>query len=175
VLEVSRLCKEKGIVTFLNTNGFINTQIAERLAEAVDYPVVGIKGSASPSLYGKLGANPQAILDALKVFCNKNPRTWITDMDGPGLQATDEDHQRFGAWVHDNIGPRLEIHVGYLLESTPTYQAGYMPIGGPWQAHHWMLHVALKFAIADLTNVWIPTGNFELMHIPSGRRKPGIM
>jgi pyruvate formate lyase activating enzyme len=175
VLEVSRLCREKGIVTFLNTNGFINPGIAEQLAEAVDYPIVGIKGAASPSLYGKFGAKPQAVLDALKVFHDTNPRTWITYLDGPGLGATHEDLERFAAWVHDNIGPKLEVHVGRLLQSAPTYQDEYETVGDPYVAAIRTSRMALELAENGLRNVWITSGGFELKDVLSGRTKPGVI
>ncbi len=175
VLEVSRLCKEKGVLTFLNTNGFINTQIAERLADAVDYPVVGIKAGLSPSLYGKLGANPQVVLDTLKIFYDRNPKTWITYMDGPGLGATHEDHERFATWVHDNIGPNLEVHVGRLLKPAPTYQAVYEVVGDPLTAAIRVSRVALELAECGLRNVWIPSGDWEFRDVISGRTKSGVM
>jgi len=175
VLEASRLCREKGILTFLNTNGFINGEIAERLAEAVDYPVVGIKGAASPSLYGKLGANPQVVLDTLKVFHDNNPRTWITYMDGPGLGATHKDHDRFATWVHDNIGPNLEVHVGRLLKPAPTYQEVYEVVGDPITAAIRVSRVALELAENGLRSVWIPSGDWRLRDVISGREKGGVM
>jgi pyruvate formate lyase activating enzyme len=158
VLEVARLCRQKGLETILTTNGFISPWLAQLYATAIDYPVVGIKGSGSPRLYADMSADPKICLQTARILWQGNKRTHITDLIGPGLKYTEQDDQEFAAWVCENISSDVIVRLECLKEPAPSSDLTIplRPIGGDSDATTRAFETAKRFQDAGLRDVELP-------------------
>ena len=101
ILKASELCRQRGILTKLYTNGFINEPIMEKLAKVVDKISIGVKCSMSSTVYKELNADPAAVLRSIKIAWENCPDVYIRDLVGTNLEPTIEDIHRF-----DRLAPR---------------------------------------------------------------------
>lgn len=158
VLETARLCRENGVQTLLLTNGFISPWLARLYATAIDFPIVGIKGSGSTRLYADMNANPTICLQTAKILWKKNERTGITDLIGPDLKYTEQDDREFAAWICRNISADVNVRIEILGEqsSSTDLTLPFSPIGGLFEATRRVLEILRRFKDAGLRNVEPP-------------------
>jgi pyruvate formate lyase activating enzyme len=116
ILDAAPKLRAAGIKTELRTNGFIEPWVARKLGKAVDYVTVGVKASASATIYGRMTVDPEDVLSGLKVFYDENPRTSITNLVGPELNTMSDDRY-FGEWVSTNLNPSMEVGLSALSVS----------------------------------------------------------
>jgi len=169
VAEVGRLCKENAIFTILPTNGYINPWLASSLAKTVSRPIVGIKGSASETLYTRMSADSQTVLEAAKTFWEANDETCLTDLVGPGLDAGRQEQERLANWIRNNISPDVSIIVQALAGAADTPGPFRPWVGGTKNAHDESYKAASTLARNGLTNVWIQ----DVYGIERGWLEPG--
>lgn len=135
VLEAIRLCRERGLFTVLQTNGYVSPWLAEKLAKAANYTDIGIKASASPDYYRtKMGADVSACLEATRIFAKNCKASTITNLIGPGLAVPDDD-LRFARWILDNLGPDYPVQLLPLHDNTKTqgvWPWNHTPPAEPW-------------------------------------------
>jgi pyruvate formate lyase activating enzyme len=120
VLETARLCRDRGLITCLYTNGYVNPWLAEELAIAVDYRM-------------KMGVDVSACLDALRIFGKYCKSSTIINLVGPGL-ATPDDDLSFARWISVNF-PNHPIQLIPLHDCdkvSGVWPYNYAPPVEPW-------------------------------------------
>jgi pyruvate-formate lyase-activating enzyme len=117
VIEASRICHELGCVTKLITSGYVSEQVMRNLSRVVDVISIDIKGSAAPSSYERMGADPTVVLRSIKVAWENlpahrsPPSLIIRNLVGPGLEPTNEETLRFGKWLSTEVDPFVQVDV----------------------------------------------------------------
>lgn len=156
VLETARLARKRGILTDLETNGYIKPWLAEKIARAIDYITVGIKGSASPELYAEMDADPQIVLDSLQVIWRNNHQVLIGNLVGPSMKANREHDRKLATWICNNIGSEVEVHILYERVPFSTYRHIPAAAAGQEENEVWKqtYAVAQRFVAFGLVNVW---------------------
>lgn len=158
VVETCALARDRGILCFLETNGYVEQWVMEKISRAVDTLFIGIKGSASPRLYAAMNADPQIVLESAKTAWPKNPETMrITNLVGPDIQPTASEDLRLAMWIRDNVSPQVRIDVNSARE--PAVEAVRKPKAGD-EEKAWELvsEVARRLAEGGLENVWAEDG-----------------
>jgi len=163
VLEGARLCRERNIKTLLATNGYISPWLAEKLGPAVDLPVVGIKASASREHYAERKADSMRALEAARIFYELNRDTRITDLIGPGLNATSKDDEWFGKWICDNISPNIFVIITHLCHSGRPPDFSYASVSPPDEQMQRLYDTARRLTASGLANIGFFNLQLQLM------------
>jgi len=156
VAEAAKLCKGNGIVTYLNTNGYMSPWVISKLASLANVSVIGVKGSGSSSVYAKMKADPQVVLDAAETSWRANRDTRITNLVGPGFDPTKEQDEALADWILEKMAPDVFIQIESVCEPMMgSFLSRHNYIGGPKEAHHAAYTTAVRLARRGLRNVWI--------------------
>ena len=157
VMAVAKLCRKRGLGTILPTSGFISEWLAKELAPLIQQPVVGIKASGNPTVYGRMKADPEHCLRIARAFWEGNKQTEITTLIGPGME-TSQDNKRFAAWVKENIAEDVQVRLEVLTDSNPvaSIHTKYNYVGGIPTAQQRAFKVGRELKEAGLTNVRLP-------------------
>jgi pyruvate-formate lyase-activating enzyme len=108
--DTFRLCRERGVHTGLESNGYMTESTAEKVAEFTDFIAIGLKASLDQEFYkSKFGVETGPILDAIRIFAAKGCEILLTDLTDPKLW---EDRTAFKAlieWIMGNLGPETRL------------------------------------------------------------------
>jgi len=154
VLSLARLCRENGVFTILLTNGYISPWLAEILAKNVDLPVIGVKGSASPSFYARMNADAHVVLESTRIFHQNAKDIIICYVTDPSFGTTARDHKRYATWVVDNLGRDVRVFLEYLhTRPTNTIQPYPFPDypDETWRYIQWVASTLMKSGLTNVT------------------------
>ena len=124
LMDCAKLCKERGLVNVLVTNGFINPEPLEELLPLVDAMNIDVK-SMDDDFYrkickGKLG-------DVLRTVerAKKSCHVEVTNLVIPTLNDSDDDFSRLVDWVSEALGTDTPVHFSrysprYKMQLPPT-------------------------------------------------------
>jgi pyruvate-formate lyase-activating enzyme len=108
--DTFKLCRERGIHTGLESNGYMTESTAEEIAEFTDFIAIGLKASLDEEFYrSRFGVETGQILDAIKVFVANGCEVLVTDLTDPKLW---EDRTAFKAlteWISSNLGSETRL------------------------------------------------------------------
>jgi pyruvate-formate lyase-activating enzyme len=176
LLDLFQLCRTVQLTSQISTNGYTEPWLSEALSKAVDFPAVAFKASASPTFYEKTDAHPRTVLESARIFHTNNPKTEITNLVGPTLNISNEDHRKFAIWIRDNLSPDAPLQLKYALN----------PRDPPWlssefershelafyeAASKYLLETASLLADGGLTNIFwndpldIHDGKVQWVHV----------
>lgn len=108
ITEVARLARDSHLSTVLLTNGYVSPWVAQKLADVLSFAIVGIKGSASPEVYHRMGADPMRCLETARIFWRAKKLLCIQNVIGPGLESP-EDDLMLSQWVSTNLSPDVQF------------------------------------------------------------------
>jgi pyruvate formate lyase activating enzyme len=122
LLEVGRLCHEAGCASKLHTSGFVSEEVLRRIAGAVNVISLNVKGSCSPRVYQRMGADPETVLRSIEVAW-QTPRVdgrirhlLIRNLIGPGVEPSEEETAAFGRWLVEKTDPFINVVVEPILK-----------------------------------------------------------
>ena len=168
VIEACQVARESGLGTWLETNGYIVPWLAQRIAAAVDHPIIGVKGSASPNLYATMNAHAGVCLESAAIMYHTNPKMWIVNLVDPCLRATVKDDCRFGDYIRRNLSPDVRVLVNHLLMGRPIGTWGHpslvarLSLDKTWS---YSSQVASRLVDCGLSNVWIEDPRSGYVHV----------
>lgn len=185
IIEASRICHELGCIMKLHTNGYVSEQVMRDLSRAVDVISINVKGSASPSSYERMGADPAVVLRSIKVAWENRPARRsppspiFRDLLGPGLDPTDEETSKFGKWLSTELDPLVDVLVEPLAAQLDHFEgpnegmsrSGLWPEGNEYDtnlaAGHRAFHAAAILCVAGLENVCVEVMRGRKLHVPT--------
>ena len=111
VVDVSRLCRQRGIKTVAVTNGMISGSARKDFYEAIDAANVDLK-AFSKSFYSNLtGGDLETVKTTLKHIA-KETNAWleITNLLIPGYNDSPVEIREMCRWLVEEIGPFTPLH-----------------------------------------------------------------
>jgi pyruvate-formate lyase-activating enzyme len=116
VADVFSQCQKQGKQTYMETNGYMTRDTAEKLAKYTNYVVFGLKASLDQAFYKrKLGvAETQPIREAVKVFAESGCEVRLTNLTDPNLWDDTEAFELLTKWIARDLGPETSFVLGSL-------------------------------------------------------------
>jgi pyruvate-formate lyase-activating enzyme len=116
VTDVFTLCRERGIHTVLESNGYMTKSTAEQLAKLTDHIGFGLKASLDPTYYKrKLGIpDTQPIHDAAKIFAEHGCEVMFTNLTDPNLWDDKQAFEALTKWIARDVGPSTRIALSLM-------------------------------------------------------------
>lgn len=103
-------CREQGISTGLESNGYMTTTTAEKLCKVTDFIAIGLKASLDQEFYKrKFGVETQPILDAVKVFVGNGCEVLLTNLTDPQLWEDRRAFEALTGWIRENLGSETRL------------------------------------------------------------------
>jgi len=125
ITDVFSRCRERGIHTILESNGYMTKSTAEKLSKYTDYIGFGIKASLDPEFYKrKLGImETEPIREAAKVFVENGCEVMLTNLTDPNLWNDTESFEALTKWMVRDLGPstRLVLSLIERVEVPPPW------------------------------------------------------
>ena len=110
VTDVFSLCRDRGIRTCLQTNGFMSDSTARKLSEVTDFVSVGLKASLDREFYKrKLGVDTEPILDAIKLFLGSGRDVILTNLTDPNFWDDRRAFEDLIVWIVRNLGSEIPL------------------------------------------------------------------
>jgi pyruvate formate lyase activating enzyme len=176
LLEASRLCHEAGCASRLHTNGYISEHIMRELAWSIDSISVNVKGSASPTVYREMGADPAPVLQSIKTVWENCRELNIRDITGLDLEASCEDVLKFGAWLRDNTSLDVFLKIEGRMASYSSFTEANLtprfPENETYFLYRWRIDRIAELLVKHygFTNIFIEfypaCGPVEARHYP---------
>jgi pyruvate-formate lyase-activating enzyme len=161
LLELFDLCRKARLTSQVSTNGYILPWLSEALSKAVDLPAIGFKASGSSAFYRKMDADPKVVLESARIFYANNRRTDVTNLVGPTLEISVQDHANFATQLCNDLAPDVPVELKYTLnpgspfwctdEFGRTHEQAFYEA-----ASKYLREVATVLAENGLTNVFWP-------------------
>lgn len=110
LVDVFSECRKRGIFTGMESNGYMTTTTAEKLAKFTDFVAIGLKASLDEEFYkSKFGVETQPILDAVKVFVGNGCEVLLTNLTDPKLWEDRQAFQALTEWILGNLGSKARL------------------------------------------------------------------
>ena len=124
MLETAKLAKQKSLRTVMVTNGYINTEPLEELAEYIDAANVDLKAFTEKFYSKHTGATLEPVLRSLKTLKKKGVFIEVTNLIVPGENDTEKEITELCEWIKTNLGKETPLHFSrffpaYKLQNVP--------------------------------------------------------
>ena len=122
VVEAFSHCRDYGIDTILETNGYMTKSTAEKLAKYTAHVGIGLKASLDASYYKeKLGvADPGPIRETAKVFAENGCEVVLTNLTDPNLWDDTQAFQTLTKWIAHDLGHETRFAARFTGERRNT-------------------------------------------------------
>jgi pyruvate formate lyase activating enzyme len=125
VTDVFSRCRNQGIHTYIETNGYMTVSTARKIAKYTNYAAIGLKASLDPAYYKqKLGiVETQPIREAVKVFVQNGCEVILTNLTDPNLWDDRQAFESLVKWIAQDLGSQTRLVLGSLErgEITPPW------------------------------------------------------
>jgi pyruvate formate lyase activating enzyme len=112
--EFARDCaaagKAIGVRSIVISNGFVNPEPVERLAEVIDAYKVDFKGFSQSFYRDVTGGDREPVLATLKLLRKLGVWTEIVHLTIPTLNDREEDFRGMADWLAGEMGPDVPVH-----------------------------------------------------------------
>jgi len=120
--SVMSQCKDRGILTCVETNGYMTRSTAEKLAKHANYVGLGLKASLDPAFYKqKFAAETQPILGAAKIFVESGCELILTDLTDPNLWEDRQAFETLVRWIVESLGSETRLALSSLETTERTH------------------------------------------------------
>jgi len=124
ILDVAALLRQAGLFTVLNTNGFIESWVADDLYDMVEVANIDVKGMSDrfyvKNCKGRLGP----VLENCFAARLAGVHVELTYLLIPGLNDSAEEVGKFASWVVRELGDDVPVH---LYRFQPSYKMSNLP------------------------------------------------
>ena len=110
VYDILKLSREKGIMTSIVTNGFINQEPLKQLIREIDAINIDLKGFTEKFYRDICSGELKPVLKTLKTTRDENVHLEIVNLIIPTLNDRPEMIKQMCGWVIKNLGEDVPIH-----------------------------------------------------------------
>jgi pyruvate formate lyase activating enzyme len=116
LVDLFSRCRDQGIHTLLESNGYMTRGTAERLAKCTNYIGIGLKASLDRAFYkSKFGVlQTQPILEAVTVFVESGCEVMLVNLTDPNLWEDKEAFEALAGWIARNLGSENRLVLSSL-------------------------------------------------------------
>ena len=108
--DTMKLAKKEGLYNVWVSNGYIQPEAVKKISKYLDAINVDIKGNKE--FYRKVCRvpNPEAILEALKLYKKLGVFIEVTNLIIPGYNDSEKDIKGMVSWIKNNLGEDTPLH-----------------------------------------------------------------
>jgi len=124
IMDTAEVLKAAGLFTVLNSNGYIEPWAAEDLYEVTDAANIDIKGFTEKFYRSQCGGSLESVQETCEIALEAGTHLELTYLLVPGLNDSIKEVARFAAWVADELGVDIPVH---LFRFSPFYRMSHLP------------------------------------------------
>jgi len=110
MLDTAKIARAKGLRNIYHSNGSLNAQPAEELAQYLDAANIDLKGFTQ-EFYSEIPEGfLDTVLETLKILRRKGVWLEITTLVIPTFNDDKKQIQAMAQWIHDNLGADTPLH-----------------------------------------------------------------
>ncbi|MFW6122698.1 MAG: AmmeMemoRadiSam system radical SAM enzyme [Thermodesulfobacteriota bacterium] len=110
MLEVGRLAKQTGVLNVCHSNGYINPEPLEKLADVLDAACIDLKAFTNKFYRDLVGGELEPVLAALKTLRRRGVHLELVNLIVPQHNDRPEEITAMCTWIKDNLGPLTPLH-----------------------------------------------------------------
>jgi pyruvate formate lyase activating enzyme len=147
MIDISKLAKEKGLMTGMHSCGYINPEPLRELLKYMDVVNVDLKGF-SDEFYAKMGMGAELgpVLETLKAIKQGGAWLEITNLVISGQNDDPGQIRRMCVWIKDNLGDEVPVHFSRFTPAFKLQNLPPTPVEKLEEAHKIAKDVGLKYA-----------------------------
>ena len=125
VRDIAAAGRRRGVHTAVVSNGYINEEPLERLAEVITAYKVDLKAFTDSFYREVTGGELKPVLETIRRLKRLGVWTEIVHLTIPTLNDRESDFRDMGDWLAGEIGPDIPVHV---TRFHPTYRLTALPV-----------------------------------------------
>ncbi len=110
MLAVGRLAKKAGVLNVCHSNGYINPEPLEKLADVLDAACIDLKAFTNKFYQDLVGGELEPVLKALKILHRRKVHLELVNLIVPQHNDRPEEITAMCGWIRDNLGPLTPLH-----------------------------------------------------------------
>jgi pyruvate formate lyase activating enzyme len=110
MLAVGRLAKKAGVLNICHSNGYINPEPLEKLADVLDAACIDLKAFTNKFYQDLVGGELEPVLKALQILHRRGVHLEIVNLIIPQHNDRPEEITAMCHWIKDNLGPLTPLH-----------------------------------------------------------------
>jgi len=175
--DIAQLAEEHGIMTLLNTNGFINPKPLRELLKYIDAVNIDIKGFSEEFYATNCSAELEPVLNSAKVVKEKSKHLEIVNLLIPTLNDDLNQIRQMCLWIKENLGDDVPLHFTRFFPAYRLTKLPPTPIETLEKAREAAIGVGLKYVYIgnvpghDANNTYCPECGKKLI----GRRGLAVL
>ena len=124
VYDISKLAKERGFMTSIVSNGFINPEPLRELLEVMDAVKIDLKGFTDNFYHDVSSAKLEPVLTSLKIVREEGIYLEIVNLVVPTMNDNPETIREMCNWIKVNLGDETPLHFTRFF---PNYKLTHLP------------------------------------------------
>ncbi|MCX7597362.1 MAG: AmmeMemoRadiSam system radical SAM enzyme [Armatimonadetes bacterium] len=124
ILDASKAARKAGLSVLAHTAAFACEDAIRALCQACDAVNIDLKGFTQEFYKNITGGNLDTVLDAILVASSTGTWLELTHLVVPGYNDNVADFRRMCAWIKENLGPNVPLHVSRFF---PAYKLRNVP------------------------------------------------
>jgi pyruvate formate lyase activating enzyme len=142
---VGHLAKKAGLLNICHSNGYINPEPLEKLAEVLDAACIDLK-AFSPQFYRELvDGELDPVLNTLKILRRRGVHLEIVNLVIPTQNDRPEEISGMCRWIRENLGPLTPLHFSRFYPMHKMLTLNPTPVSTLERARELALKEGLKY------------------------------
>lgn len=147
MLDTAKIARKRGVKNVLVSNGYINEEPLEELAQYIDAANIDLKGDEK--FYKKLTGSfkaPETIMNTIETLVKRGALVEVTILIIPGWNDDEKFLRKIGRWLVDTFGPeKVPLHLSRFYPMYKFRSAEPTPVRTLEKARKIMLEEGLKY------------------------------
>jgi pyruvate formate lyase activating enzyme len=122
--DISKLARERGLLTSMVSNGFVNPGPLGKLLEVMDAVKIDLKGFTDTFYRDVSSAELEPVLASLKIVREAEVYLEIVNLVVPELNDEPELMREMCTWIVENLGDEVPLH---FTRYFPNYRLTHLP------------------------------------------------
>jgi len=110
LLVTSRIARENGLYSLMNTNGYVEKRPLEEMVETIEVMNIDVKGFTEEFYRDNCGASLEQVLDTCRHVYRSKVHVELTYLLIPGLNDSSDEVREFCLWVVQNLSSNVPVH-----------------------------------------------------------------
>lgn len=143
--DIAKLAEERGIMTLLNTNGFINPKPLRELLQYVDAVNIDIKGFSEEFYATNCSGELEPVLRSAMIVKEELKHLEIVNLIIPTLNDDISQIREMCLWIKENLGEDVPLHFTRFFPAYKLTKLPPTPIDTLEKARETAIGVGLKY------------------------------
>jgi pyruvate formate lyase activating enzyme len=124
VYDISKFARERGFMTSIVSNGFINSEPLKEVLKVMDAVKIDLKGFTDEFYRTVSSAELKPVLNSLKIIKEEGVYLEIVNLLVPTFNDDQRVIKKICKWIKENLGDNIPLHFTRFF---PNYKLNYLP------------------------------------------------